>query len=475
MISSNICPTGNFNRYFVVPYKRKDEFLQLVKLERRNNRFKSSIRAVFDKECKLWAINSNSKEILTHDFISLKEFEPHKVEIYNRLDFSEASQWAMQVLESNGFIIDHLKQPKNRFEWVRCRLAGDPKGTRNGGYKFYMNDTNAFLNFVNYKRNVNEKVFLNSNKNANGEVLSDEELELAKLHNKAIFAQEKENRKALQAEEENKPNLSEINAFLGTYNSGNLWQISPYSINCSAYLQKKLIKDVFMQYGAELNTDLYIIANPNINDFDLYIPELKRKLPWGTLLIPIKDFYTKELLSFQLIEPTGSKKFLSGLQLLDGVFCVNGQVYGREKAIVVEGLATGISLFAMCKAQGVEIDFDILIAFSYGRLFSISKDLIERKIYKNILVIADDDRTEDGNMKKALPDRLEQRERGVLRTINYRTLFKTFNEKLELAQKTNADHRRLTDFNDIHYFCYYLNGIELNNQNVFCVNRVIEF
>lgn len=95
---------------------------------------------------------------------------------------------------------------------------------------------------------------------------------------------------------------------------------------------------------------------------------------WNSLLlIPMK--FENTLVGCQMIDMDGNKKFLRG-QLTKGVSLKLGNT-GRD--ILVEGFATGLSVYKVAKGHTIHI------CFSANNMLEIAKDL------KNPLVIADHD------------------------------------------------------------------------------------
>lgn len=106
----------------------------------------------------------------------------------------------------------------------------------------------------------------------------------------------------------------------------------------------------------------------------------------NNVIVPILEA-GKEIVSYQLIRPDGSKEFPFGGKKT-GCYHIIGQINPTKPIIICEGFATGVSLYEAISAawgQGV------VVAFDAGNLLPVARSL--RNEYKNtpFIVAADND------------------------------------------------------------------------------------
>lgn len=105
-----------------------------------------------------------------------------------------------------------------------------------------------------------------------------------------------------------------------------------------------------------------------------------------TLLIPMRHG-PKELVGLQVIQPDGSRKFLSGTPAA-GAYMTIGKA--SETVVICEGYATGASIH---EATGL----CVVVAFSAGNLATVAAKIRERMPAARIIIAADDDHATKGN------------------------------------------------------------------------------
>jgi putative DNA primase/helicase len=104
----------------------------------------------------------------------------------------------------------------------------------------------------------------------------------------------------------------------------------------------------------------------------------------GSLLIPMRDYKTKEIISLQMIAENGEKKFLPGGRAKGAVFVI-GQKPNAERWLV-EGFATGLSV--MEALRGMYREAEVWVCFSAGNL-----QYIAERIGGKRFVVADHDKS----------------------------------------------------------------------------------
>ena len=109
------------------------------------------------------------------------------------------------------------------------------------------------------------------------------------------------------------------------------------------------------------------------------------------LAIPL--YYNKKIVSLQLIDQNGGKKFLSGGRVKDCYFRIGKVERENVTLCLAEGYATGASIH---EATG----FPVLVAFNCNNLESVAK--ITKKEYPNanIIICGDDDFNTENNPGK---------------------------------------------------------------------------
>ena len=98
----------------------------------------------------------------------------------------------------------------------------------------------------------------------------------------------------------------------------------------------------------------------------------------NSLLIPIKSFDGGNITSLQFIKPNGDKRFLKDGQISGCCYWIEGN---KEKVLICEGWATGVSLY-------VATGYFVFIAFNAGNLKKVAEKL--RVKAGNRLVICSD-------------------------------------------------------------------------------------
>lgn len=105
------------------------------------------------------------------------------------------------------------------------------------------------------------------------------------------------------------------------------------------------------------------------------------------LLIPMRDFKSKEVISLQMIAENGEKKFMPGGRAKGGVFRLGPKTAGWTW--LVEGYATGLSVLEGLKSMYRQDA--VLVCFSAGNL-----QYVAERIGGNRMVFADHDRSGTG-------------------------------------------------------------------------------
>ena len=103
----------------------------------------------------------------------------------------------------------------------------------------------------------------------------------------------------------------------------------------------------------------------------------------GTLIVPVRNEY-RDLMSAQLISPTGVKKFLYGGRVSGGMFLIGS---GSEQW-ACEGFATGLSVYRALQALYRAVT--VRVAFSAANLVKVTHDL------PWVCVVADNDESGAG-------------------------------------------------------------------------------
>jgi putative DNA primase/helicase len=114
-----------------------------------------------------------------------------------------------------------------------------------------------------------------------------------------------------------------------------------------------------------------------------------------SLVIPLHDVVTDELVSLQFIRPDGNKRFLHGGRT--GGCCLSiGELPegGPEQIAVGEGFATAASIHESAKSS---VHLLVVAAFNAGNLLAVAKALRQKYRAATILLCADDDRRTPGN------------------------------------------------------------------------------
>lgn len=106
-----------------------------------------------------------------------------------------------------------------------------------------------------------------------------------------------------------------------------------------------------------------------------------------SLLIPVRDT-AGVLWSLQFIDPSGSKRFLSGGRISGCYHSIGPKPV--DVILVAEGFATAATL---CMATG----YPVAIAFNAGNLLPVSQALRTKHPSATFLICADDDRQTPGN------------------------------------------------------------------------------
>lgn len=116
-------------------------------------------------------------------------------------------------------------------------------------------------------------------------------------------------------------------------------------------------------------------------------PDAKGLVKDGALLIPMRDYKTKQVISLQTIQPDGTKKFLYGGRTKGAVFIL-GNKYGAEKWLV-EGYATGLSVQQALAAM--YRNAEVWVCFSASNLAYVAE-----RIGGERYVVADNDESKAG-------------------------------------------------------------------------------
>ena len=161
----------------------------------------------------------------------------------------------------------------------------------------------------------------------------------------------------------------------------------------------------------------------------------KKIKPYGVLqdganlLIPVYDVLG-DLMSYQSISPTGSKRFFSGGKVSGGMYFL-GNVLANQPIYICEGFATAASVFEEQGEEGF-----CVVAFNAGNLKPVALALKEVMRDCEIVICGDDDEAGRKHGKEAA------------RAVQGKVIFPPFQEKKE----------GLTDWND------YLNLIKADHE-----------
>lgn len=104
----------------------------------------------------------------------------------------------------------------------------------------------------------------------------------------------------------------------------------------------------------------------------------------GKLVIPVRNVTDyRSIISAQLIDENGEKRFLHGGRTKDGIHRIGSPT--ARKVVLCEGYATGLSLnAALCKLPGPHA---VIVCFSAGNLERVAKQ------FPQALICADNDRS----------------------------------------------------------------------------------
>lgn len=109
--------------------------------------------------------------------------------------------------------------------------------------------------------------------------------------------------------------------------------------------------------------------------------------PDGTLLVPMVDYAgeTPILRGLQKISPDGAKRFTKHMHKA-GVACLLGSGKAQGPILIVEGLATGLSV-----RMALEQRHAVYVAFDCGNLAHVARALRQRHPDARLVICADDD------------------------------------------------------------------------------------
>lgn len=107
----------------------------------------------------------------------------------------------------------------------------------------------------------------------------------------------------------------------------------------------------------------------------------------GNLLIPMRDYKTKEIISLQMIAENGEKKFLPGGRAKGAVFRLGPKA--ADWTWLVEGYATGLSVLEGIKSMYRQDA--VVVCFSAGNL-----QYVAERVGGNRMVFADHDKSGTG-------------------------------------------------------------------------------
>jgi phage/plasmid primase-like uncharacterized protein len=144
------------------------------------------------------------------------------------------------------------------------------------------------------------------------------------------------------------------------------------------------------------------------------------------LMVPLRNA-SGVLTSLQFIQPDGSKKFLTGGEVVGSYFAI-----GRHDSIlcICEGFATGASIR---EASG----FAVAVAFNAGNLLAVAKLMRDKFPDYTIIICADNDVKTEGNPGLSKAKEAAERIGGMFTFVKF--------QESELI-----DGKVPTDFNDLH-------------------------
>jgi putative DNA primase/helicase len=122
------------------------------------------------------------------------------------------------------------------------------------------------------------------------------------------------------------------------------------------------------------------------------IPGIGARVLRDQLLIPMRHG-PGSLVGLQVIQPDGSRKFLTGTPAA-GAYMVVGKPSRRGRVIVCEGYATGVSIHVSTQAC-------VVVAFSAGNLVAVASKMRAALPEAELIVASDDDAFTDGNPGRA--------------------------------------------------------------------------
>lgn len=166
------------------------------------------------------------------------------------------------------------------------------------------------------------------------------------------------------------------------------------------------------------NAHVYLI-NKQVKSYGL--KQLK-----NMLLVPVRSA-DGQVISMQFILPDGSKRFLTGGEVLGGYFAI-GKPNGT--LCICEGYATGASIY---EATG----YAVAVAFNAGNLLAVACALRQKFPELTLIVCADNDVTTDGNPGLSKAEGAAGQISGMLACAKFQ-------------DSASIDGKVPTDFNDMH-------------------------
>jgi len=156
-------------------------------------------------------------------------------------------------------------------------------------------------------------------------------------------------------------------------------------------IQEKLRAEQY-KLAADKALDIWTNAKPATADHQylqkkLIQPHIARVNSNNELIIPVYNEDNK-IMSLQRIDPSGTKRFLYGGQT-GGGFCILGEVNGAETVYLVEGFATGASVYENLNAP-------VIVCFSANNLKNVATIWKNSCPKVNLVIIADNDESGTG-------------------------------------------------------------------------------
>ncbi|RIY32922.1 hypothetical protein CKF54_03730 [Psittacicella hinzii] len=461
-----------YKRYFAVPFAQVKSFVKLAYTQ--TNILPFSAKPKFDYELKLWYLESSDERILNCELQLLNDYLPKHDTSSEVIDYNDLSNWVSNKLsevgvrDNKGIVLD---LSSGSTKWRRCEVLNGKRGNLDSGYLLKYNGKVVNLIIYNYKQEetLEKFTYVVGRNNSNTELSKEEkeELKLKQLNTKAYYQQKTEEIKS-KYQDDNRANI-EIEHW--------------FKQNSSSLAKNSNIVPYYL-----LSKGLYYDDNIMVSQRNILAPVGSDvKIEIGDLIVPIYDCNSLLVKSFQIIKPNGLKRFLKNYSVKDGINFIHKKQFNK-KAILCEGYATGASI-----KQGFDLiqcnDIDIIVCFSLHHLENIAKQLGQSCKYKEIVVLADDDRNENGRptrdlppmsnynfgsrsctVKWILPPITDEEKKNLYNCLNTKVVNTNEFREANRAKLLSSSFYKIKDFNDL-YFCFLV--LDYSNGLASIVNRMV--